>query len=452
MDQPLLLNLDEVMKRIGYGRYQVAAFLAVAGVEFGFGVEIILIGVYEKYLKMNTDISDAKISMFCTFIAVGFPLGLIVSLFLTFRFGRRTVLKISHLTIIIGAFGSALSDNCNTFVMFRVLANMGVGIGGPLIYSYMVESSPSYKRGYFSILVECAFITGQITALGLVYTLMPEINGDNWFFVFFFPYIGIILPTLSLFFYLRETPWYSLKKGHTEELFESLEFISKQNSGISLSEAERRLDLTHDLVEVKLVAGLRILFSAENKGTILRLAWVRVSLTIGFIGTVFFIPFIFKVDNFYLSYIVCITSSIPFMAIVVFMVESPFFGRRNSLLTNELALAGLALALIGFKDQHSIAAVILGCICGLSSITNNISAQFVRELFDTNVRVAASTMINFISRSQLAYLIFIINLLTQIPVLLFGILAMFFSIAAFAIFTFHHDTRGEVLDSHLKIV
>ena len=81
MDQPLILNLNEVMKRIGYGRYQVVAFLAVAGVEFGFGVEIILIGVFEKYLKLNSDLSDAYISMLCTFIAVGFHLALLFHYF-----------------------------------------------------------------------------------------------------------------------------------------------------------------------------------------------------------------------------------------------------------------------------------------------------------------------------------------------------------------------------------
>lgn len=450
MEQPLVLNLDEILKRIGYGRYQVFAFLAVAAVEFSFGLEIILIGVFEKYLKGTTDHSDTTISMLCTFIAVGFPIGLTISLFLTFRFGRLTVLKISHLLIICSALGSAIKFHDYVFVAFRVCANMGIGMGVPLIYSFIVESSPSNKRGYFSILVECAFITGQLTALSLVYCLMPDVDGENWFYVYFAPYVALFLPTLSLFFYLKETPWYLFKKGRTEEMFEALEFISKQNSGISLSEAEKKIDVVCDTTEVRITAGLKILFNKENRGTILKLTWVRISLTVGFIGTVFFIPFMFQIDNFYLSYVICIASIVPFLIIAVFMVESSYFGRKNTLFTNEIVLTCMSLMLIVFRDSKSIAAVIIGCICGMSSVTNNISAQFVSELFETNVRVAASTMINLISRSQLAYLIFIINLLTQVPVVLFAILSMFFALAGFALFTFNRDTRGKVLDSKHK--
>lgn len=449
MEQPLLLNLDEVMKRIGYGRYQICAFLAVSLIEFSFGVEIILLGVFEKILKRSGNYSDSYISMLCTLIAIGFPIGLVISLLISFKYKRTLVLKVSHIMIVCSVICASLVENHYLFVVFRAFANIGIGIGVPLVYSFVVESSPSYNRGYFSLMIEGFFIAGQLVTLGCVYFLMPNIDGDNWTIVFLTPYIAHFIPISVLFFYLKETPWYLFKKGHKEELFNALEFISQENSGKPLQEDEKKINFgSKDVAEITIAKGLKILFRKEHRGTILKLTWVRISLIVGFIGTPLFVPFMFKIENFYLNYLVSIFSIFIFLIVAMFMVENKYFGRKNTLLTNELALGAMAMSLIVFRDSKMISAVIIGLICGLSSVTNNISAQFVSELFQTDVRVAASTIINLIARSQLAYLIFVVNYLTQFPIVLFTVLALFFSIGTLVLHTFKGDTKDKVLDSH----
>ena len=341
-DQKLLgEGIENIMGRIGYGRYQVIVAIVAGLLEYAQGCEVIVIGIYEKYLLNETDMSDTSISVICTFMSFGFTIGLISSSVVTAKLGRLSILKISYALCITTALGSALTKNIIGFFILRTTTNFAVGLGAPIVFTYFIESSPSYNRGYFSVTADFLYNLGELLVLGFTYSLMSDIDGDNWFIVFCFPYLLLIIPGFLLFFYLKESPWNLSNKNNTEKLIETLEFISYQNTSTHLTDKEKEIAREFHATEANFWESIKILTDEDHLGTILKLAWIRICLLVGYVGIIFFIPFLFDSDTFYLSYLICIISNVPFMIIIFIVIEHDYFGRRNTLLISMCTLTVL---------------------------------------------------------------------------------------------------------------
>ena len=447
-DQEFLADgIEKIMARIGYGRYQAVVALTVILLEYAQGCEIIVIGIFEKYLINETELSDTIISLLCTFMGFGFTIGLISSLVVTNTLGRVSILKISYGLSISTALISAFTKNIVAFFLIRTVTNFAIGLGAPIVFTYFIESSPSYNRGYFSVSVDFMYNFGQLVVLGATYFLMPDIDGDNWFIVMCFPYLLLIIPSFFLFFYLKESPWNLANTKNTEELITALEFISYENTTTHLTEEEKEIAREFHADEASFLESLKILMDKKHLGTILKLAWIRICLLVGYVGVIYFIPFLFNSDTFYLSYLVCIVSNVPFMIIISLVIEHNYFGRRNTLLISMCTLTGLSGSMIIFQGHDIILAIIIGSICGLASVTTTVNALFVVELHETNIRVASISVTHFVGRIQLLYIVSVLVILTKQPVLLFICFTALYASGALSTFFIKHDTRGKELDS-----
>ena len=434
------------MARIGYGRYQIAAASVVTLLEYAQGVEVIVIGIYEKYLINESELSVASISLLCTFISFGFTFGLICSLFLAARLGRLSMLKLSYAIVLTTAFCSSLTKNTVAFFLLRITTNVGIGIGAPIVFTYFIESSPSYNRGYLSVLVDFMYNLGEFFVLALTYFLMPGIHGDNWFWVLFTPYFFVIISSFMAFFYLKESPWNLSKTERNEELINILEFISYQNTGICLSEEEKISAKTFHATETSFMESCKILLDKKHIGTILKIAWMRVCLLVGYVGIIFFIPFLFSSETFYLSYAICIISNIPMIIAIFLVIETNYFGRKNTLIFSMCTLSVLSASMLFFQNNETILAIIIGSICGISSVSTTVTSLFVVELHETNIRVAASSVTHFIARLQMLYIIYVLVLLTNTPTVLFAVFTLVYLSGALCALSIRHDTRGRQLD------
>ena len=414
-------NLNMIIDRIGYGRYQAVVIITLLKLVYAQGVEVIIIGIYEKYLINRSEFSDTSISIICTLINLGFTLGLGLSSILGNRIGRLKVLKISYSIILISVFSSSFFMDSIVFCPLRIATNFAIGYSAPVVYIYFIESCPKYNRGYFSVSLDFVFNFGEILGLGLTYLFMKDVNGENSAFILLAPYSLIIIPILFLFFYLKETPWYLSSLGKTEELIETLDFISIQNLGTRLSESEKEGEESKD---IKTVPGfydvLKNVFKKDNLIVALKIAWIRLSLSIGYLGSIFFIPFLFSSNTFYLGYLLLIFCNLPFMAIISYSIENKNFGRKKTLLCSMIILIIISINLIIFRDEEVVLLVLIGCLGGLSSVSDTVSGLYAAEFYETDVRAASTSIIYFFGRIQFFYLATFLVYLTQNPVALFS--------------------------------
>ena len=231
-DEKLLPNtLESIMNRIGYGKYHIAVSIVCLLAPYCLGAELILAGVYEKYLINETDLSDTTISTLCTLINSGISIGAAMALPISHLLGRKRILHIGYTIMILGVLSSSMVIDPIAFFILRAITNCGVGISISINIAYLIESGPCYSRGYFGVAMELLFNLGEIVILGLTYFLMRDIDGKNWFWVLCTPYIFVFIAAFILFFYLRESTWYLSKTGRIDELIETLGFISRQNTG-----------------------------------------------------------------------------------------------------------------------------------------------------------------------------------------------------------------------------
>ena len=445
-DEKLLPNtLESIMNRIGYGKYHIAVSIVCLLAPYCLGAELILAGVYEKYLINETDLSDTTISTLCTLINSGISIGAAMAFSISHLLGRILILKIGYIIIILGVVSSSLVIDPITFCILRTIANCGIGISISISIAYLIESGPCYSRGYFGVALELLYNTGEIVILGLTYFLMRDIDGKNWFWVVCTPYIFIFIAAFILFFYLRESPWYLSKTGRIDELIETLEFISKQNTGKRLSEEEIDVAKNTKVCEFGFWANLKILFETKQMVLLLKIIWIRTCLIIGFAGSIFFIPFLLDSRDFYLSYIVSIIPAFPFMIIFTYSVEHEYFGRRKSVFFSFIISLLLSLVLLFFTDNDFAVALIIGCIGGLTSVCNALMAVYITEIYEIRIRVSASSIITIFSRLQLLYIVPVLILLIGNRTLMFSLFAVIYASGALTMYLMPRETRGKSL-------
>ena len=161
--KPIVVGtLETVMGRIGYGKYQLIAFITTLLIMYAWGVEIIVLGIYEKYLINESEFSDITISLICTTMNLGMTLGFLVSLILSSWLGRLRIMQISIVTILVSVAASSFIIESILFCVFRTLTNFGLGLGIMIVYTYLVECSPRNNRGFSSAYVDISYGLGEI--------------------------------------------------------------------------------------------------------------------------------------------------------------------------------------------------------------------------------------------------------------------------------------------------
>ena len=136
---------------------------------------------------------------------------------------------------------------------------------------------------------------GEILVLGLTYFVMRDVDGEDISVVLLVPYFFLMALPFFIAFYLKESPWYLSSMGRVKELVDTLNFISLQNLGKEINERERKLlesekkGNTRNFLDV-----FSNVMKTENLITVLKLSWTRICLHISYLGSVFFIPFLFS--------------------------------------------------------------------------------------------------------------------------------------------------------------
>ena len=447
--KPIVVGtLETVMGRIGYGKYQLIAFITTLLIMYAWGVEIIVLGIYEKYLINESEFSDITISLICTTMNLGMTLGFLVSLILSSWLGRLRIMQISIVTILVSVAASSFIIESILFCVFRTLTNFGLGLGIMIVYTYLVECSPRNNRGFSSAYVDISYGLGEILTLRFAFIFMREIDGENVSIVFLLPYIFLVIPLYHLFFYLKESPWYLSNLGRNEELCDTLNFISVENTGFGLSQEEiekiKRMRLKD---EIGLCEVLGKMAEKHNAITIVQLTVIKIVFQVGYIGGLFVVPFLFNSDMYYLIFLIAIISTLPFAVGIFFIIEHKAFARKNTLLLSMALLMMLSISMIFTHNNEITTGIILGCLGGLASVSDTVSAVYMVEFFDTDLRVICGSIIQFITRLQIFYFVIILVAIVHHPIALYSFFAITFFVGMLTIMTIKHDTRGKELDS-----
>lgn len=187
-------------------RFITAATAVADGYDLGVvnGVSMIISNTYQK----------KTISFFVSIMPAFVGLGALVGAYAADMFGRKPVLMVSYVLLVIGA---ALMGIPSTFALLmtgRAIVGFGIGVGGVVGTVYMAEISPTKSRGSF-VAQESLFLSSGLL-LGYLsnYALMSYEHNYNLMLG-----LGAVLPACCLIALLtvgRELPesphWERMKR------------------------------------------------------------------------------------------------------------------------------------------------------------------------------------------------------------------------------------------------
>ncbi len=211
--------------------FGISMVSALGGLLFGY--DWVVIGgakpFYEKFFDIAHSPNLQGWAMSCALI--GCLLGAIISGVLSDRFGRKRLLIFAAFLFTLSAIGTGASYGFSTFVFYRILGGIGIGLASNLSPMYIAEVSPASMRGKFVSLNQLTIVIGILAAQLINWQLAEPVpanatdaeilvswNGQmGWRWMFWAETIPAVLFFILMFF-VPESPRWLAKNGGEEKV------------------------------------------------------------------------------------------------------------------------------------------------------------------------------------------------------------------------------------------
>src|SRR4030065_199774 len=131
-----------------------------------FGYDWVVIGVakpfYEPFFGIMNNPALQGWAMSCALI--GCLAGAILSGWLSDRFGRKKLLIVSAGLFVIASLGTGAAGSFSSFIIFRILGGVGIGLASNLSPMYIAEVTPGRVRGAFVSIKQLTLVIGLLAA------------------------------------------------------------------------------------------------------------------------------------------------------------------------------------------------------------------------------------------------------------------------------------------------
>lgn len=312
--------------------------------------------------------------------------------------GRKRGLMLAAILFLISALGSAMPEKLNfmglatisSFIFYRVLGGIGVGLASMLSPMYIAEIAPANIRGKLVSWNQFAIIFGMLVVYFVNYSIARGeaaewINSTGWRWMFGSETIPATLFLLLLFF-IPESPRYLVLKQQENK---ALALLRKINP----SRAEQvLLDVKESLKETKtpwlsyggLIIVIGILLSVFQQ-------FVGINVVLYYAGDIFRSTGAGN-DSSLLQTIIIGLVNITFTVVAIFTVDR--FGRKPLMLIGALAMAVsmFALGLSFYLDKMGILSLIfmLMYTAAFAMSWGPVTWVLLSEIFPNSIRGAMS--------------------------------------------------------------
>jgi sugar porter (SP) family MFS transporter len=163
----------------GHTRFLVSVcFVAtLGGLLFGYDTGVIS-GAIES-LTRRFALSDLMKGWASGCVLIGCAVGVLLVGPLSDRFGRKLAMFLAAAMFLVSAIGTAIPNDIWTFIVFRFLGGLGIGIASISTPMYIAEITPARMRGRMVAINQIA-IVGGIAASAFVNYFIAKGGGQAW--------------------------------------------------------------------------------------------------------------------------------------------------------------------------------------------------------------------------------------------------------------------------------
>ena len=147
----------------------------LGGLLFGYDTGVIS-GAIEP-LTAKFGLSDFMKGWASGCVLVGCAAGVLLVGPISDRFGRKPAMFLAALMFLISAIGTALPNDITTFILFRIVGGLGIGIASISTPMYIAEITPAHIRGRMVAVNQIA-IVGGIAGTAFINYFIAHAHGD----------------------------------------------------------------------------------------------------------------------------------------------------------------------------------------------------------------------------------------------------------------------------------
>jgi SP family xylose:H+ symportor-like MFS transporter len=326
---------------------------------------------------------------------VGCIIGGALAGFVSKSFGRKTGLVISAFFLTISAFGAWQPEKFNffgtidvySFVIYRIIGGVGIGLASLLSPMYIAEIAPSAIRGKLVSWNQFAIISGMLIIYFVNYMVAKSGNeqwliSEGWRWMFFSAVIPSVI-FLFLLFFIPETPRYLMMKGKDNQALKIITKISGKKHAIKIQN-----EIKETLIE-KNTPWLSYGFFVIFLGIILSVfqQFVGINVVMYYAGNIFR-NMGASINTSLLQTIIVGAINMLFTILAIFTVDR--IGRRPLMITGALimAISMISLGFSFFLKNTGIVALIfmLTYIAGFSMSWGPVTWVLLSEIFPNSIR------------------------------------------------------------------
>ena len=371
---------------------------ALGGLLFGYDTAVIAGAI--GFLQTHFQLDPAMKGWAASSALLGCVIGVSFAGVFSDRLGRKKALVLSGVLFLISALGTALPSAFSTFVLFRILGGIGVGIASMASPMYIAEVSPARIRGRMVSVNQFAIISGMVVIYFVNYFIARQ--GDpvwcatyawRWMFA------SGLLPSglfLLLLFLVPESPRWLVENGRRDEAFR---ILSKVDGAIharsEIAAIEQTLAQESGSLAQLFAPGLRLVL-------VIGVALAVLQQVTGINVFLYYAPEIFKkmgsgVDAALLETIVVGGVNLLFTVVAIWTVD--WLGRKPLMIGGSIGM-GICLAAMGLAAQfNSVGAWmltwVLGYIACFALSVGPVVWVLLSEIFPTKIRGRALSIATF---------------------------------------------------------
>jgi len=391
--------------------FGISMVSAMGGLLFGY--DWVVIGgakpFYERFFEIT---SSANLQAWAMSSAlVGCIAGAVVSGVVSDKFGRKWPLLLSAFLFMVASLGTGLASGYTTFIIFRIVGGVGIGLASALSPMYIAEVAPSHLRGRFVSLNQLTIVIGILAAQLINLLIAQKVPADatdefiraswngqtGWRWMFFacaFPSAAFLLLTI----FLPESPRWLMKAGKPEKALPTLTKIG----GLEYAREEMK-NIKATLNDVTEKVDFRALFNPSFRvvlvlGIVLAVfqQWCGINTVFSYAEEIFSAAG-YGVSDTLLNIVITGSVNLAFTLVAMFTVDN--WGRKKLMMFGFIGLAITYLLLGGafFFEMKGIAvlSLVIIAIAIYAMSLAPIVWVILSEIFPNRVRGAAMALATF---------------------------------------------------------
>lgn len=372
---------------------------ALGGLLFGYDTAVVA-GAAES-LQVYFHLSPVALGFGASSALIGCVIGAIIAGGLSTKYGRKGTLLLAAGAFFISAVGTAMPFPFESFVFFRIVGGIGVGIASMVSPMFIAEIAPPKKRGALVSCNQFAIIFGMLLIYFVNYgiALMGDdtwLNTIGWRWMFASGVVPAALFFILLLF-IPDTPRWLAMKGRESEAKDLLRQINKGNNiDEQWQEIEQSLtSSSKEKVSIIKSGFAGVLFIGIALSVLQQVTGINVFL--------YYAPVIFKslassgTDVAMFETILVGAVNLLFTVIAIFTVDK--FGRKPLMMVGAaiMALSMFAIGTAAYLDAVSgyLVVFVLGYIAAFALSLGPVTWVLLSEIFPNKIRAKALSIAVF---------------------------------------------------------